>query len=158
MGPDDVHPEIFKYLSNESFFNSISKLFEKCIEYEMIPSIWKTAIVIWLHKNGLIHLKSNNQPDFLTCILCKVLEKSIWNHLLNFIGENMNFNQLGFVYSKSTLSNTLESIDIINEYLIEGDNVDFSKAFDMVPHSHLLVKMKNLDISKRNILSCQLGL
>ena len=49
MGPDEIHPKILKYSSNESFINAIGKLFEKGIEYEMIPYSWKTAIVIPLH-------------------------------------------------------------------------------------------------------------
>ena len=41
----------------------------------------------------------------------------------------------------------MESIDMINEYLMKGDNadiidLDFNKEFD-ISHSHLLVKMKN---------------
>ena len=49
----------------------------------------------------------------------------------------------------------LECINIINEYLIEGDNadiiiyLDFNKAFDTVSHYHLQVKIKNLGISKK---------
>ena len=51
MEPDEIHPKI-KYLpSNKCFINEISKLFEKCIEYEMIPYIWKTAILMLLRKN-----------------------------------------------------------------------------------------------------------
>ena len=49
MGHNEIDPKISKYLPNESFINSIYKLSEKCIEYEMIPYIWKTAIVIPLH-------------------------------------------------------------------------------------------------------------
>ena len=63
-------------------------------------------------------------------------------------------NQHGFINGKSTWSNILESIDIIDEYLMERDNaniiyLDFRKAFDMESHHRLLVKMKNLDISKK---------
>ena len=52
------------------------------------------------------------------------------------------------------------SVDIINEYLMEGDNMniiyfDFSKAFDTVSH-YLLVKMKNLGISKKNSKYCNI--
>ena len=60
----------------------------------------------------------------------------------------MNRNQHGFVNGKSTLSNILKSIDIINEYLMERDNVDikyldFSKAIHTVSHYRLLEKMNN---------------
>ena len=51
------------------------------------------------------------------------------------------------------ISNILESTDIINEYLMEGDTVDiiyldFSKAFHMVSHYHILLKMKKTKNSK----------
>ena len=83
----------------------------------------------------------------------------IRNQLLNFIGDDINYNQHGFVSGKSSLSNILESIDIINEYFIESNNadiiyLDFNKEFGMVPHYCFLGKMKNLSISlkKKNIL------
>ena len=64
MGPDEIHPKILKYLSsNKSLINTISKLFEKYIEYEKISFIWKMAIVIPLHKKVWYGK---------TCILCKV--------------------------------------------------------------------------------------
>ena len=51
----------------------------------MTQYIWKTAIVIPLHKKGSLHSKSNYQPVSLTCILYKDFEKLIRNYLLNFI-------------------------------------------------------------------------
>ena len=89
----------------------------------MIPYIWKTAIVKTLHKKDLIHLKSNYQPVSLICILYMAFEKLIRNHLLNFIWKDINCNQHDFVNSKSRLFDILESIDIINEYLMEGYNI-----------------------------------
>ena len=56
MEPNDIHPKILKFLSsNESFINAISKLFEKCIEYEMIPYIWKIEILIPLNIKKRFH-------------------------------------------------------------------------------------------------------
>ena len=40
---------------------------------------------------------------------------------LNF-KDDINCNQYVCVYSKSTLSNILESINTVNEYLMEGNN------------------------------------
>ena len=64
----------------------------------------------------------------------------------------MNCNQHGFIFGKLTSINILESIDIINEYLMNGDKgdiiyLDFIKVFDYC----LLVKIKNLVISKKNL-------
>lgn len=153
MGPDEIHPKILKFLSsNESFVSAITALFNKCIKDENIPSIWKTAIVIPLHKKGSIHLPSNYRPVSLTCILCKLYEKIIRSHILNFIKDKIISCQHGFVQGKSTLSNLLETIDIINEFLCDDKYadilyLDFSKAFDSVSHYRLLIKMENLGIS-----------
>ena len=111
---------ILKYLlSNESFIIVMSELFEKCTEYEIISYIWKSTIAIPLHEKGLLHLQINYWLVPLTCILNKVFENLIWNHILNFTMEDINCNQHGFVNVKSILSNILESIDIINKYLTE---------------------------------------
>ena len=64
---------------------------------------------------------------------------------------------------RGQLSYILEIIDIIKEYLIEGDNVevtyfDFSETFHMVSHYHLLVKMKNLVISPKYSKHCKIFL
>ena len=57
MRPDEIYPKTLKYLSsNESFTSVICKLFEKCIKYEMIPYICKTAIVIPLHKKKVRYI------------------------------------------------------------------------------------------------------
>ena len=82
------------------------------------------------------------------------MEKLIRNYKLNFIEDDINYNQYGFVNRKSTSPNILESIDIINEYLIGEDNVDiiyldFSKAFNSESHYLLLVKMKNFGTSEK---------
>ena len=72
---------ISKYLlSNASFIKAISKLFEKC--NEMIPYIWKTEIVIPLHKMV--------RPVSLICILCKFFKKLIRNHI-KFIRDHIKF-------------------------------------------------------------------
>ena len=147
---------ILKYNSTYHQVKDLSmqlvKLFEKC-NMKWFPYIWKTVIVIPLNKNGLMHLKSNYWSISLTCILCKVFEKLIRNHIPNFMRVNMNYKQHGFIYGKSALSNILESIDMINEYLMEGDNadiiyLDFSKAFDTAFHYYSPVTMKKV----RNII------
>ena len=157
MGPDEIHPKILRFLStNVGFINALTILFNKCIKDENIPNIWKTATVVPLHKKGSIHLPNNYRPVSLTCILCKIFEKFIRTHILNFMKNRIVCSQHGFVKGKSTLSNLLESIDAINEYLNEGNSadilyLDFSKAFDTVSHYRLLIKMQNFGISSNII-------
>ena len=56
MGPDGVHPKLIKYLSqDQSFVDAIVLLFRACITERCIPEVWKTAIVVALHKKGSVH-------------------------------------------------------------------------------------------------------
>ena len=77
---------------------------EKCIQYEMIPYIRKTAIIISLNIKGLIHSKRNYWPVFLTCVLWKLIEN--WLEITYQIYRvDINWNQHGFIYGKSALFN-----------------------------------------------------
>ena len=152
MGPDNIHPKLLKYFADDlSFVKAISELFNKCIAQECIPTDWKSAVVIPLHKKGSVHSANNYRPVSLTCIVCKMYEKLLRQPLLEHVSHCINVNQHGFTKGKSCLSNLLETIDTVNDYLSEGNCADilyfdFSKAFDSVPHHRLVTKLANYGI------------
>ena len=156
-GPDSVHPKLLKSLSDDNnFINAITKLFVNCATSGTIPKIWKTASVTALFKKGSKADPLNYRPVSLTCILCKVYEQFVREHIVNFIEDRISVQQHGFVKQKSCLTNLLESFDSMLNILQDGDPVDvlyfdFSKAFDTVPHYRLLSKMEAMGI-KGNIL------
>ena len=160
MGPDNLHPKLLKILEeNSDFVNALTLLFNKCVEQECIPAIWKNAVVIPIHKKGSVHLPENYRPVSLTCILCKLYETLLREHILSYVTDVITDKQHGFTIGKSCLSNLLETLDIANQYIAEGNCVDilyfdFSKAFDTVSHYRLLVKLEALGFSKNmlNIL------
>ena len=153
MGPDNVHPKLLKNLAeNSSFVKNLTQLYQKCVEECAIPSIWKTANVIALHKKGSKRNALNYRPVSLTCILCKIYEQFIKSHVLSFVESKLSADQHGFVNQKSCLSNILETVDTIVDLLEEGHPVDvfyfdFCKAFDSVPHYRLLTKLENYGIT-----------
>ena len=70
--------------------------------------------------------------------------------------ENKWFNvtQHGFSKNKSTVSNLIDFYDAVSEEMDRGNPVDifyfdFAKAFDTVPHSKLLIKLKNLNLDEK---------
>ena len=152
MGPDGVHPKLIKYLSqDQSFVDAIVLLFRACITERCIPEVWKTAIVVALHKKGSVHNPNEYRPVSLTCILCKVYEKLVREYILEGIEKAISSKQHGFTRGRSCLSNLLETIDVVNDLLAEGGCADilyfdFSKAFDSVPHHRLLIKLKGFGI------------
>ena len=157
MGPDGIHPKLLKVLANnENFINAVTILFNKCYTSGKIPLLWKTANVTALHKKGSKTDPSHYRPVSLTCILCKVYEKLIRAHILNHVVTKISKLQHGFMSGRSCLSNLLESVDIINDFLADGDTVDifyldFQKAFDTVPHFRLIEKLSSFGITDKTL-------
>ncbi|KAL5265305.1 hypothetical protein ACHWQZ_G006143 [Mnemiopsis leidyi] len=151
-GPDGVHPKLLKSLANDDrFVEAVTQLYVKCSETGILPEIWKSASVVALFKKGSKSDPLNYRPVSLTCILCKVYEKLVREHLLDFLEDRISKHQHGFVKGKSCLSNLLETFDNILDLLDEGVPVDllyfdFSKAFDTVPHFRLLSKLEGFGI------------
>ena len=66
--------------------------------------------------------------------------------------------QHGFRKGKSVVTNLLELLDDVTNYLDNGNNVDlitidFSKAFDKICHNKLIYKLSKYGISG-NLLAC----
>ena len=82
-------------------------------------------------------------------VICKLLERLIKDHMLDFLVRHklINSSQHGFLKARSSLTNMLCFLEEITKWLDEGSPVDiiyldFQKAFDKVPHQRLLLKLK----------------
>ena len=74
-------------------------------------------------------------------MICKLLERLIKNHLVDFLVKNklINPSQHGFLKARSCLTNMLCFLEDVTKWLDEGSPVDIiyldlKKAFDKVPH------------------------
>ena len=152
-GPDQIHPKLLKSLASDpKFVDSVYKLFICCAESRQIPSDWKLANVIALHKKGPRNRAENYRPVSLTSILCKLYEKLVKTHIFNHVEDKLSLDQHGFVGGRSCTSNLLEAFDTILDMIDDGLPVDvlffdFKKAFDTVPHYRLLVKLESFGIN-----------
>jgi hypothetical protein len=109
----------------------------------------KEAIVSPVFKKGDRNNAANYRPVSLTSICCKLCEHVISRELMNHLEENnlLSDQQHGFRKKRSCESQLLLFIDDLLRNMCNGNQVDiavmdFSKAFDVVPHSRLLHKLE----------------
>ena len=102
-----------------------------------------------MHKKGPTDSLSNYRPMSITWVSCKLLERLITSKIYDHFAHNniISSNQHGFVRGKSTCTNLLESLNNWTSYTGDGCHtsiiyIDFSKAFDVVQHDKLFVKLK----------------
>jgi hypothetical protein len=153
-GPDNCHPKIIKELKLE-LLTPLFIIFNKSIETGCVPNDWKLGNITALHKKGSRALPQNYRPVSLTSILGKMLESCIKDQMLNFIKENNIFtdDQHGFLPHRSCITQLLIVMEEWSNWIDEGSMfdtiyLDFSKAFDSVPHQRLLLKLKTLGMGE----------
>ena len=80
----------------------------------------------------------NYRPVSLTCVCCKLLEHIIYSHVMAHLQTNnlLSVNQHGF----------RSGFSFEHKHRVDIGVLDFYKAFDTVPHPHLLKKLEHLGI------------
>lgn len=149
-GPDGIPPILLKE-GGTGLLLAIHDLFSFIICRGVLPKEWKMAIVVPIFKKGNRSECKNYRPISLTCSLCKVFERLLKDHMLQFLLDNdlLNASQHGFLPKRSCLTALLTfleevTISVDNKVPIDIVLLDFSKAFDSVPHNKLILKLKNI--------------
>jgi len=151
-GPDILPAKVLKELANECA-PYLSLIYQKCLSAGSIPDIWKTATVSAIFKKGDRYKASNYRPVSLTCICCKMLEHIIVSNVMGHLDRNniLTDGQHGFRRRRSCETQLLTLSDELLKSLDKGKQhdlaiLDFSKAFDKVPHQRLLTKLHHYGI------------
>ena len=82
-----LHPRILHDLYEE-LGKPITIIFKDSIENKNIPNEWREGCITPLFKKGSRKMASNYISVSLTCILCKVLEKFVRDHIVNHMKRN----------------------------------------------------------------------
>lgn len=126
----------------------ITFLFNQSVTSGKFPKSLKLARIIPLHKKGPKTDINNYRPISLLNIFSKIFEKLMKAHLISFMKENdiLSKTQYGFQQGRSTIDALIKFSSEIYSQLDKSKFllsifVDFSKAFDTVPHDLLLRKL-----------------
>ena len=152
-GPDDIHPlmliQLVSYLKQPLAF-----LFNRTLKTGVIPEDWKKGNISSIFKKGAKNRAENYRPISLTSIVCKLMEKFIKQAIQDYLLENnlLSTKQHGFISGRSTVTQLLRYLDECIEQISDGSVVDaiyldFSEAFDTVPHRRLMSKLESYGIT-----------
>lgn len=104
--------------------------------------------MVALYKKGGRHQASNYRSGSLTSVSCKILEHVIHSKIMDHFDRwNMLTDKQHLFRSRRSFeSHLIITIDALAKSLAKGEQVDeilldFSKAFDKIPHHRLLHKL-----------------
>ncbi len=151
----DIHgicPKLIKFVST-SICIPLAHIFTLSLKNGVFPEKLKLSRVVPIFKSGDTGNCNNYRPIALISTFAKIIEKIVSIKLTNHIELNKLLckNQFGFQRGLSTehcilhLTNYVTQALNENKYAI-GIFLDLQKAFDVVDHSTLMTKLKNMGV------------
>ena len=147
-GVDNIYPIVLQKLANNISL-PLSIIFQHSLNTGEVPTDWRNANVTPIFKKGPKHKPENYRPISLTSQISKVLEAILRDCINHHLDHHhlIKESQHGFSKGKSCLSNLLLFLEDITKEVDSGKPVDvlyldFSKAFDKVPHRRLEKKIR----------------
>ena len=146
-GLDDLDGKIIK-MSAHVITETVTYIYNLCIDKNYFPKAFKQAKVIPIYKSGDNKDPSNYRPISILSVLSKPLEKHINKHLLSYLKTNelIHPNQSGFREHHSCHTALTTLVDTFYKNINKNEFtgvlfVDFAKAFDVIDHDLILRKL-----------------
>ena len=151
-GLDGLTPIMFKAAKNE-LSDTLCDFFNNLMENTVVPSAHKEGVVIPIFKAGDRTIETNYRGVQKNSTLQKIQDKANAKKIADYLEENdlMDKHQHGFRKKYSCETNLLDSWNYMVNQRDQGGGttlamVDYSKAFDKVPHHLMMSSIASLGI------------
>ncbi|KAF7241624.1 Monoacylglycerol lipase ABHD2 [Varanus komodoensis] len=135
-----------------------TSIFEASWRTGEVSEDWRVASVVPIFKKRSRRDMGNYRPVSFTSIVGKTMETLIIERDLVMLDREgrVTATQHGFCKNRSCQTNLVEFYDKVSRWLDGGDAVDvvcldFSKAFDKVPHDILVEKLRSFGIHQSTV-------
>jgi exonuclease III len=156
-GLDGLDTEILK-LSAPTITDTLTYIYNICLEKGYFPNALKKAKIIPIHKSGNTSDPTNYRPISILSVLSKPLEKHIHKHTLKHVDDNklMLSNQSGFRKGHSCHTSLISLVDQLLKNINHNEYcgvlfIDFKKAFDVIDHDLLIRKLSRYGFSMHTL-------
>lgn len=142
----DKLPPVFVKSCATSLAVPMRIIFNRSLTSGRFPTAWKSAAIIPIHKSGDVHNVENYRAISLLPCLAKVFERLIYDIMYPVALPIISEFQHGFVKNRSTVTNLMDYSNFLfpcmdKRVQVDSIYVDFSKAFDKVPHNLAIAKL-----------------
>lgn len=155
VGPDGI-PNAALKLAAAELAPALQFIFTQSLDHSELPEDWKRANISPIFKKGSKADPANYRPISLTCVCCKLLEHILDSQLMKFLAQHDILSDAQHAFRKSRSCDT-QLITTLHDLTSNHNNnqttdiaiLDFSKAFDVVPHQRLLQKLNYCGIRNK---------
>uniref|UniRef100_A0ABD2W1Z5 Reverse transcriptase domain-containing protein n=1 Tax=Trichogramma kaykai TaxID=54128 RepID=A0ABD2W1Z5_9HYME len=146
---DNIPAKIIR-LALVSIIATLTAVINKSIELSHFPS-WKKAVITPLSKNNSPSTRSDTRHIAQLPEMAKILERIVHGQFLSHLTANglLDAHQFGFRPGRSTQTAILDLTESIRQAIDKRKvsmivSFDYSKAFDTIPHSLLIEKLRRI--------------
>ena len=146
-GPDGITPYVLKTAAEE-LAPALTIIFQKPLDTGIVPLDWLCANITPIFKKGDRTSPANYRSVNLTSVCSKILEHILHTNIMRHLDSHKILCQQQHGFRKnhscetqliSTVQDIAQNLD--NKYQTDVIIMDFTKAFDKVPHQRLLLKL-----------------
>lgn len=154
-GPDGITNEYIK-LARTLLLTPITILWNKILEEETVPQLWRESEIILLYKKGNPADIGNYRPISLMPCLYKLFASCLLERISSSIDSHQPIEQAGFRTGFSTADH-IQVVDQVIEKYLEFQRplylafVDYKKAFDSISHDSIWEALHALNIQEKYI-------